>query len=533
MGPVPVASTQPGHGSSSSVQDRAAALLVARSLTKVYGSTTVLNGVDLTLHEGQVLALVGENGAGKSTLVKILSGIVPFGEYSGSVEVNGNPAQFSSPNASDAAGVVMVPQELHVVPHLSIAENMFAANLPGQHGMYDHRLAVSEARKALEVFGLDVDPGAPAAILAPSERRLIVLAGAMHRSARVLILDEPTAALTDAEANVLLERLRGFRKAGVGIIYITHRLDELRRVADDVMVLRNGRHVANYDSVPPQSELVSAMLGETLKSIQALADDAPVKPTGGAPALRVRNLSVYMNDKQRRPRVLDVSLEVHPGEIVGLYGLVGAGRTELGRALFGAWPGPVTGECEIGGQPALSKSTNRALKRGLSLLVEDRKSQGVFQGQSVASNMTVSMLDDLCRMRILVDKPQERRRVDDYVQKLGVRPSRPRIAIDALSGGNQQKVLLGRCLIDGLKVLILDEPTLGVDVGARRDIYQLVRTIARDLDVGVLLISSDVDEVLTEADRILVMYKCRIRGEFSHGASAHDLMSAATGASMT
>ena len=509
------------------------ALLAARSLTKVYGSTTVLNEVDLTLHEGQVLALVGENGAGKSTLVKILSGVVPFGEFSGSVELDGEPAQFSSPHASDAAGVVMVPQELHVVPHLTIAENMFAGNLPGRRGMYDARVAVSEARKALEVFGLDVDPRAPAAVLTPSERRLIILAAALHRSARVLILDEPTAALTDTEASVLLDRLRGFRKAGVGIIYITHRLDELTRVADDVMVLRNGRLVANYGSVPPQSELVTAMLGETLQSIQAMAHVAPAKLKGGEPALRVRNLSVHVNDKQRRPRVLDVSLDVHPGEIVGLFGLVGAGRTELGRALFGAWPGPVTGECHIGGTPGLPKNTNFALKRGLSLLVEDRKSQGVFQGQPVASNMTVSMLDDLSRMRVLVDKPKERDRVADFIEKLGVRPPRPRIAIDALSGGNQQKVLLGRCLIDGLKVLILDEPTLGVDVGARRDIYELVRKIARELDVGVLLISSDVEEVLTEADRILVMYKCRIRGEFARGATAHELMSAATGASMT
>ncbi|MEZ2392113.1 sugar ABC transporter ATP-binding protein [bacterium RCC_150] len=526
-------SVQPFVGSTPSVAGRAEALLVARSLTKVYGSTTVLNDVDLTLHEGQVLAVVGENGAGKSTLVKILSGVVPYGEYSGSVELDGKPAQFTSPSASNTAGVVLVPQELHVVPHLTIAENMFAGHLPGQHGLYDERLAVREARKALETFGLDVNPQAPAATLTPSERRLIVLAAALHRSARVLILDEPTAALTETEATVLLDRLSSFRKAGVGIIYITHRLDELNRVADDVKVLRNGRLVADYDAVPPQAELVGAMLGETLQSIKAIARSAPMTQTDGEPALSVRNLSVHVGDKQRRPRVLDVSLDVHPGEIVGLYGLVGAGRTELGRALFGAWPGPVTGDCSIGGTQGLPKNTGNALKRGLSLLVEDRKSQGIFQGQSVSSNMTVSMLSEFSQMGALIDKQSERRRVDEFIEKLGVRPSRPEIAIDALSGGNQQKVLLGRCLIDNLKVLILDEPTLGVDVGARRDIYQLIRTIARELGVGVLLISSDVDEVLTETDRILVMYKCRIRGEFSHGASAHDLLSAATGASMT
>ncbi len=526
-----VGSAQQSIGGVLSVEDQEASLLVARSLSKVYGSTTVLNDVDLTLREGQVLAVVGENGAGKSTLVKILSGVVPFGEYSGSVELNGNPAQFTSPSMSSTAGVVLVPQELHVVPHLTIAENMFASHLPGRRGFFDKREAVREARKALETFGLDADPSAPAAILTPSERRLIVLAAALHRSARVLILDEPTAALTETEASVLLERLRNFRKKGVGIIYITHRLDELNRIADDVVVLRNGRLVASYDSVPPQAELVGAMLGDALQAERAVELSAPPPLRESNPALRVRNLSVYVGDKQRRPRVLDVSLDVYPGEIVGLYGLVGAGRTELGRALFGAWSGPVTGECFIVGAQGLPRNTGVALRRGLSLLVEDRKSQGVFQGQSVSSNMTVSMLDEFSNLGALIDGSAERQRVDDLIGKLGVRPARPGIAIDALSGGNQQKVLLGRCLIENLKVLILDEPTLGVDVGARRDIYKLIRSIAQELGVGVLLISSDVDEVLTETDRILVMYKCRIQGEFARGATAHDLLSAATGAS--
>lgn len=509
---------------------QAEGLLVATSLTKTYGTTTVLNNVDLSLRKGEVLALVGENGAGKSTLVKILAGVVPFGEYSGVVEVDGNLARFTSPRASELGGVVLVPQELHVIPHLSIAENMFASQLPGRRGFYDERQAASDAREALKVFDIDVDPLAPAAVLSPSERRLIVLAAALYRSARVLILDEPTAALTEAEAGLLLKRLGNIRKAGVGIIYITHRLDELREIADSVMVLRNGNLVARYDSVPTQSEMVTAMLGETLESISSLAEAAPAeRKEDETPALQVRNLSAYLGDKRGRARVVDVSFDVYPGEIVGLYGLVGAGRTELGHALAGAWPGTVTGECSIGGAEGLPKNIGDALRRGLSLLVEDRKSQGIFQGQSVAANMTVAMLNDLSRNPVLLDRAAEASRVDDYIRKLGVRPPRPEIAIDALSGGNQQKVLLGRCLIDGLKVLVLDEPTLGVDVGARRDIYQLLRTIAREMGVGVLLISSDVDEVLTEADRTLVMYKSRIRGEFPRGATAHDLMSAATG----
>lgn len=507
-----------------------AALLAGRGLTKAYGNATVLTGVDITLAEGEVLAVVGENGAGKSTLMKILAGVIPHGSFEGSIELSGEDQQFSSVQSGDRAGIVMVPQELHVVPHLTIAENMFATRLPGRRGTYDERQAVHDAREALEIFGLRVDPRAKAAVLSPSERRLIVLAAALHRSARVLILDEPTAALTEAESSVLLEHVASCRRAGVGIVYITHRLDELDRIADRVVVLRNGAKVANFDTVPERSQLVSAMLGESYTSIQKLASARPSAPYARTPALSVRNMTVLSNDRRRRPRARDVSLDIYPGEIVGLYGLVGAGRTELGRALYGAWPGDVSGECAIDGVAGFPPSTSHAVRRGLTMLVEDRKSQGVLSGQSVSANMTATMLNDLSAAKVLIDLREERRRVRDLIQRLDVRPARPDLAIDALSGGNQQKVLLGRCLVDGLKVLILDEPTLGVDVGARRDIYELIRTIAREMHVAVLLISSDIDEVLTEADRILVMYKCRIQGEFSRDASAHDLLSAATGA---
>jgi ABC-type sugar transport system ATPase subunit len=515
--------SRPGDGAVSS-------LLVGRGLTKTYGNTTVLKSVDLVVDEGEVLAVVGENGAGKSTLMKILSGLIAHGEYEGTVELAGETQRFSSVRSSAEAGIVMVPQELHVIPHLTIAENMFAANLPGRRGFYDQRAAVKAASTALEIFDLEVDPRARAETLTPSERRLIVLAAALYGSARVLILDEPTAALTDTEAHAFLERLQHVRRSGVAIIYITHRLDELDRTADRVMVLRNGSLVAEFNEVPPRSDLVGAMLGAALLSLERELATEPSTEQRGEPVLTVRDLSVFAPDTTRRARVLDANLDIYPGEIVGLYGLVGAGRTELGRALAGTWPGPVTGECEIGGVSGLPKTSAQALKRGLSLLVEDRKSQGIFYGQSVAANMTVSSLDDLDAYGAFINERAERRRVGDRIKQLGVRPARQDIAIEALSGGNQQKVLLGRCLIDGLKVLVLDEPTLGVDVGARRDIYQLIRTIASDLRVGVLLISSDVDEVLTEADRVMVMYKCRITGEFARGATAHELLSAATGA---
>ena len=504
-------------------------LLRGRRLTKVYGRTTVLHGVDVSVRSGEVLAIVGENGAGKSTLMKILAGVIPSGSFDGSIELQGKPQHFSSVRAGEAAGIVLVPQELHVVAHLSIAESMFAGHLPGRFGIYDEQTTVKWAREALDVFGLRADPRARSASLTPSERRLIVLAAALHRSARVLILDEPTAALTDVESAVLLEQLRLIRNAGVGIVYITHRLDELARIADRAMVLRNGALVEEYNSVPPRDKLVRTMLGDTFQTVDALTHE-PAFAQAGGPVLRVQGLSVYANSAQKRPRAQDVSFEVYSGEIVGLYGLVGAGRTEVARALFGMWPGPVDGGCVIAGREGRPLSPPEALRRGLSLLVEDRKSQGVLHGQSVAHNMTASMLSEFGALGVLINRNKEESRVATLIQQLGVRPARPEIAIDALSGGNQQKVLLGRCLVAGLKVLLLDEPTLGVDVGARADIYRLVRSIARERGVGVLLISSDVDEVLTECDRILVMYKSRIQKSFARGATGQDLLSAATGA---
>ncbi len=505
-------------------------LLKGRSLLKKYGSTTVLKEVDVTVRRGEVLAVLGENGAGKSTLMKILAGVIPHGEFNGTFELDGDPCEFTSLRAGEDAGVILVPQELHVVPHLSIAENMFSANLPGRFGLYNAGEAIAQARAALSIFGMEIDPARPAAVLTPSERRLIVLAAALHRSAKLLILDEPTAALTTAETDILLDRLRKCREGGPGIIYITHRLDELDRIADRAIVLRNGALVDSFDEIPSRSELVSSMLGEALKPLQALAN-LPVGDRGDDPSLRVRGLSVHTADSQKRARVSDVDLDVYPGEIVGLYGLVGAGRTELARALYGVWPGSVSGECTIDGKAGIPANSRDAVQRGMSLLAEDRKSQGILPGQSVSNNMTASMLNDIGRWRFFLDKRKERERVNELIEKLGVRPARADLPIEALSGGNQQKVLLGRCLVDDLKVLILDEPTLGVDIGARRDIYELIRTIAQQLRVGILLISSDVDEIMSESDRTLVMYKGRLRGEFPRGASAHELLSAATGAS--
>lgn len=504
-------------------------LLEGRRLTKYYGALRVLHDIGLTVRQGEVLAVVGENGAGKSTLMKILSGVLPAGSYEGDLAVNGHAIRLSSVRDGDGAGIVLVPQELHVIPHLSIAENMFASDLPGRFGLYDEETAVRWAKEALAVFGMTVDPKARAAILTPSERRLIVLAAALHRSAKLLILDEPTAALTELESEALLEQLRSIRDSGVAIIYITHRLDEIDKIADRVLVLRNGASAGDFDHVPGREQMVRAMIGDAIHSLRAMAETEPFVASG-SPVLEVKDLSVYADAARTRPRAKNISFDVHAGEIVGLYGLVGAGRTEMARALFGMWPGPVTGTCVIDGREGRPLTPQDAVSRGLSLLVEDRKSQGVLPGQSVLRNMTVSMLNSLASFKVLIDHAKESETVEKLIRQLGVRPAQAEISINALSGGNQQKVLLGRCLFKGLKVLVLDEPTLGVDIGARADIYRLIRQIAREMRVGVLMISSDSEEIITESDRILVMYKSRIQKTFVRGATTEELLSAATGA---
>lgn len=504
-------------------------LLNCSGLTKSFGSTDVLKDIDFELHGGESVAVLGENGAGKSTLMKMLAGYYPAGSYKGFIKLQGKEASFRSVHDAEAAGVVMVPQELHVVPHLSIAENMFAGNLPGRRGIFSRREADRAARSALAVFSLDVDPSLPADVLSPSERRLIVLASALAKSARVLILDEPTAALTDSETQKLLAHVNLIRDKGVGVLYITHRLDELDKVASRSVVLRNGQVTRTFGAQPPRHEVVEAMIGAKLLARDQAAPKPGITQSMPKAVLEVHGMNVFAHDRDRRPRVTDATFAVNAGEIVGLYGLVGAGRTELGNALFGAWPGEVTGTCEIGETTGFPASTGDAITRGVSLLVEDRKSQGVFPGHDLASNFSASVLKQLGRGP-LVDKRRERIRNKQLLTDLGVRPPNLDLPIEKLSGGNQQKVLIGRCLIKDLRVLILDEPTLGVDVGARRDIYELMKSLSREMEVGILMISSDAEEVRQEADRTLVMYKGRIVREFGPNPSTHALLSAATGA---
>ena len=498
--------------------------LELRQVSKSFSGVPAVSEVNLQVWPGEIVAVIGENGAGKSTLMKIISGVHAGDSYQGELLIDGAPARFRNVRDAEAAGIVLVPQELHIAPNLSIAENMFMGMLPSRHGFVDEARLYAIATERLAFFGVQADPNAPVGELSPSAQRMVTIASALSKAAtRVLILDEPTASLTQGEAAHLFERLAQIKAQKVGCIYITHRLDEIAQVADRVVVMRNGRVVAHFESAQGQmSDMVRAMIGH---------DPAPSppreRPAHAAPVLEVSNFSVRENFGAKRCRVDRVSLELRRGEILGLFGLVGAGRTELAKAIFGAWPGASEGEIRIDGQPVRPRSPGEAIRLGIGMLTEDRKQTGLIEGHSVLHNISAASIRAVSRGPFIREHDEVRRN-RELIQKLDLRPPRLDAKVEWLSGGNQQKVLLARWIAIRPRILIVDEPTYGVDIGARQEIYRLLRELAAE-GTAVLMISSDMSEILDESDRVLVMYKGRITRTFNTEASRHELMAAATG----
>lgn len=503
--------------------------LAMRGITKKFFGVTVLDEVDFELPPATTVGLVGENGAGKSTLMKIVAGIHPSGTYAGVLEVDGQPVQLAHTNDALENGIVYVAQELMFSPHLSLAENMFAGRLPRRFGMVvDRKRLAARAAEALADFAIDADPGREAGSYSPATQRLAAIAAALSESSRVLILDEPTASLTEPESDRLFERVAALHKRGVSCIHITHRLDEIDNYAHRVVVLRNGKVSARIgEAKGKRRDIVRAMLGqENLEAVESARDRA--EPVVGEPVLAVNDLRLWESTRQRaKPRVDGVSFELREGEILGVFGLVGAGRTEMARAIFGAWPGEIDGDVTMRNETLRFGSPRDAIAHGITMLPEDRKVNGIIAGQSVTANMSASSVGGVAKGG-LIDQKRETARNGDYLKDLDVRPARLNVNIETLSGGNQQKVLLARCLAAEPRVLILDEPTAGVDLGARLEIYRIIRELTAT-GLSVLLISSDISEVLTESDRILVMYKGKVSAEFGPDATRVDLMAAATG----
>ena len=484
-------------------------LLAMRGMVKSFPGVKALRGVDLTLRSGEVLALLGENGAGKSTLIKLLSGA--HRPDAGTIEVDGRDVDFRSPQDARRAGVAVIYQEFNLVPGLSARENIFLFQESTRLGFLDRRNERKRAAELLRRLDAKIDPETPCNRLTTAQQQLVEIAKALAFEARIIVMDEPTAALTAHETARLFDVIRDLRSAGIGVIYISHRLDEIFAIADRVTVLRDG---ANVDERPihetVRNELIERMVGRELKD-EFPARAASVGAAGSeSPRLEVKGL-------RRGRAVCDVSFSVRRGEILALTGLVGAGRTETVRLLFGADPREA-GEIRLEGRPLEIRSPRDAIAAGIGLLTEDRKLQGLVLGASSRDNFALPNLERFSRYGF-VRRRHVREEFAGYVDRLKIRLSHQEQRVRDLSGGGQQKVVLAKWLARNCDVLVFDEPTRGVDVGAKYEIYVLMNRLVAE-GKSIIMISSELPEVLAMADRILVMREGRIAGEINDARRA-------------
>ncbi len=499
-------------------------LVALSGISKAYGGALACDGVDFTVRRGEVHALLGENGAGKSTLVRILSGDITG--YRGTIEVDGEPVVFGGPADAQRRGIALIPQELDLVPGLSVAANIFLGREPHTKlGTVARQRMHRETRELLARTGIALDPRRAVGELRTGEQQLVAIAKALALDARVLVMDEPTSALTGAEVERMVKVIDELREAGAGIVYISHRLEEIGRLADRATVLRNGRVAAGFAARDLTVERVTeAMIGRPVQALFRVKHGE----TGGE-LLRLDDFAV--RPRRHRPgrrEPAGITLTVRAGEIVGLGGLLGSGRTELLETLFGAGtPGRWHGYVSLGGTEIRPRSPRHAVRLGLALVPEDRRIAGLALPHSVRANTALSVVDRLATAGFLT-----RRRENDTAAKvLGDLKVKGALAdpVGTLSGGNQQKVVLGRALLTEPKLLLLDEPTRGVDVGAKAEIYQLLAAAAAR-GIGVLLASSEPAELVGLCDRVVVLHDGRGAGELdTHDAGEAELLAAAMG----
>ncbi len=487
-------------------------LLEMRDITKRFPGVVALEGVDFELEKGEVHVLLGENGAGKSTLIKLLAGAYRPDE--GEISLEGEPVLISSATEAQERGISTIYQEFNLVPQLSVAENIFLGRQPRRFGIVDRRKMRDEARKLLERMKVRVDSDALVSTLGVAQRQMVEIAKALSLNARILIMDEPTASLSGQEVERLFEIVRGLKEEEVAMIFISHHLEEVAEIGDRVTVLRDGKVVDQVPASTEPSELVRMMVGRSVE-----AQFPRRRPEIGEILLEVKNLS-------REGVLEDVSFYVRAGEVVGLAGIVGAGRTELARAIFGA--GPVDfGEVLVEGRRMEPGDPREAKRRGMGFVTEDRQGQGIVPPLSVAENLGLASLERYTSVG-LVDRRGQREQAGKMIENLNIRTPGPEQEIRYLSGGNQQKVVIGKWLLADSKVLIMDEPTRGIDVGAKVEIYELMNELTEN-GAGILMISSDLPEVLGMSDRILVMSGGRITGDLSaEEANGENVMEHAT-----
>ncbi len=478
------------------------AYLSFHGIGKTFPGVKALQDISFECGAGQIHALMGENGAGKSTLLKILSG--SYRPDSGEIRLRGQPVSFTHTTDALDAGVAIIYQELHLVPELSVAENIYLGQLPQRAGLVNRKLLRYEAGEQLKNLGMDIDPDTPLKSLSLGQWQMVEIAKALARNAKVIAFDEPTSSLSAREIEHLFRVIRQLRAQGRVVLYVSHRMEEIFALSDAITVFKDGRFVRTFSDVATTShdQLVQAMVGRDIGDIYGYSP----RPTG--------DVRLQLNEVQAKGVRMPISLRVHAGEIVGLFGLVGAGRSELMKGLFGATK-LTGGELRLDGEPIVIKEPSDAIRAGILLCPEDRKADGIIPVHSVRDNINISARRNNLTAGCLINKQWESKNAARHIQSLNIKtPSADQLIMN-LSGGNQQKAILGRWLSEEMKVILLDEPTRGIDVGAKNEIYSLIYALA-EKGIAVLFASSDLPEVMGLADRILVMREGEIAGELSH-----------------
>lgn len=502
--------------------DEPSPIIAIRSVSKRFPGVVALADITLDIIPGELHSICGENGAGKSTLMKILSGVIP--DFEGELLLAGKPVRFAGTRDAEAAGISIIHQELNLVEQLSAAANIFLGReIRGYFGLRDDRAMEEAAARLLHELECEIDPRMAAGSLRVGDQQLIEIAKALSLQSDILIMDEPTSALTESEVSRLYRVIERLRKRGVTILYISHKMDEVFHLSDRITVLRDGRLVKTMrrEETSPK-EVTHLMVGREIESIHFGGQRKP-----GELLLRVQNLSLPWPGHARGYRLKDVSLELRAGEVLGIAGLMGAGRTELLESLFGASAEVPTGMIELCGKPVAFRHPKEACEAGIALVTEDRKRLGMFAAMNVGENISICTLHKTGSAG-LINRNREWQMAGEIAQKLAIKTPRLAAAVTSLSGGNQQKCIIGRWLLTKPKVLLLDDPTRGVDVGAKAELYRLIDELCRS-GLGVVLTSSELPELLTVCDRILVLSEGRMTACFPRSeATEQKIMEAAT-----
>ncbi|MCM2678878.1 xylose ABC transporter ATP-binding protein [Echinimonas agarilytica] len=483
------------------------AMLEMRDIIKEFSGVRALNGVDLCLNPGEVVSLCGENGSGKSTLMKVLSGIYPKGEYQGEIKLDGQTYEVSGIKDAERKGIAIIHQELALIKELTILENLFLGDEISQFGVLNHTQMYKKAQTMLERVGLTMSPDTPILELGVGQQQLVEIAKALGKNARILILDEPTSSLTESETEVLLNIVMQLKSEGVSCVYISHKLNEVLAISDGVCVIRDGDHIGTRSAADlTQDDIITMMVGRELTELFPREEHDI-----GEVLLEVNNANAWHASNQHIKLVDDVSFEIRKGEILGVSGLVGAGRTELMQCIFGCYPARYQIDICMNGEGVDISTPREAMDQGITMVPEDRKRHGIVPIMSVGSNITLASLSSFGNCMGQLNEAQEHAEIDRAIARLTVKTATPEQEIRSLSGGNQQKAILAKCLMLNPKVLILDEPTRGIDVGAKYEIYKLMFTLVKQ-GMAIIMVSSELPEVLGISDRVLVMHEGKLKG---------------------